>query len=33
MVIAVSIGPYSCALCNIRMAYADCRLFGVWMES
>ena len=27
--IVVSIGPYSCALCGIRMAYADCGLFDV----
>ena len=27
--IVVSIGPYSCALCGIWMAYADCGFFYV----
>jgi hypothetical protein len=27
--VVVSIGPYSCVLCRIWMAYADCGLFDV----
>jgi hypothetical protein len=33
VVIAVSIVPYSCALCKIWIANVDCRLFDVFFES